>query len=77
MAVAPDGKTFLADGSNIRMVDEEGIITTVIGHQHHRSETTEEIKQSRQNIQLKVSVRAGLRGGPCPAPGRSLRATCS
>ena len=37
MAVAPDGKTFLADGSNIRMVDEQGIITTVIGHQHHRS----------------------------------------
>ena len=37
MAVAPDGKTFLADGSNIRMVDERGIITTVIGNQHHRS----------------------------------------
>ena len=37
MAVAPDGKTFLADGSNIRMVDEHGVITTVIGHQYHRS----------------------------------------
>ena len=36
MAVAPDGKIFLADGSNIRMVDEHGIITTVIGHQYHR-----------------------------------------
>ncbi|XP_059078932.1 teneurin-m-like isoform X2 [Tigriopus californicus] len=37
IAVAADGRVFVADGSNIRSVDENGIITTLIGHQYHRS----------------------------------------
>jgi hypothetical protein len=32
-----DGKVFIADGTNIRQVDENGIITTLIGNQNHRS----------------------------------------
>ena len=37
IAVGADGKIFVADGTNIRQVDENGIITTLIGHQRHRS----------------------------------------
>ena len=37
--MAADGKVYIADGTNIRQVDENGIITTVIGHQHHRTST--------------------------------------
>ena len=37
IAVAADGKVYIADGTNIRQVDENGIIRTIIGHQHHRS----------------------------------------
>jgi len=37
IAVAADGKVYIADGTNIREVDEHGIIRTIIGHQHHRS----------------------------------------
>jgi hypothetical protein len=33
IAVGVDGKVFVADGTNIRQVDENGIITTVIGNQ--------------------------------------------
>ncbi len=36
IAVSPDGRIYLADGPNIRMVDQNGIISTVIGHQYHR-----------------------------------------
>ena len=36
IAVAPDGTIYLADGANIRKVDENGIISTIVGHQHHR-----------------------------------------
>ena len=32
-----DGKIFIADGTNIRQVDENGYISTLVGHQHHRS----------------------------------------
>lgn len=32
-----DGKVFIADGTNIRQVDENGYISTLVGHQHHRS----------------------------------------
>ena len=37
ITVGADGKIFVADGTNIRQVDENGIITTLIGHQRHRS----------------------------------------
>lgn len=37
IAVAADGSIFIADGTNIRKVDESGIITTLVGHQNHRS----------------------------------------
>ena len=37
IAVGVDGKIFIADGTNIRQVDENGIITTLIGNQNHRS----------------------------------------
>jgi hypothetical protein len=33
IAVGVDGKVFIADGTNIRQVDENGIITTLIGNQ--------------------------------------------
>ena len=28
---------YIADGNNIRMVDEFGTISTLAGHQHHRA----------------------------------------
>ncbi len=37
IALAADGSLFIADGANIRQVDSDGIITTVVGHQRHRS----------------------------------------
>ena len=37
IAIGPDGKVYFADGNNIRMVDENGIMHTVVGHQNHRS----------------------------------------
>ena len=37
ITVGADGIIFIADGTNIRQVDEHGIMTTLIGHQRHRS----------------------------------------
>ena len=37
VALGVDGKIFIADGTNIRQVNEYGIINTIVGHQHHRS----------------------------------------
>ena len=37
ITVGADGIIFIADGTNIRKVDEHGIMTTLIGHQRHRS----------------------------------------
>ena len=37
IAVGPDGRVYIADGNNIRVVDEFGIISTLVGHQNHRS----------------------------------------
>jgi len=37
ISVGVDGKIFLADGTNIRQVDENGIISTIIGHQNHKT----------------------------------------
>ena len=37
MAVGPDGKVYIADGTNIRMVDDVGIIHTLVGHQKPRA----------------------------------------
>ena len=37
IAIGVDGKVFIADGTNIRQVDENGYISTLVGHQHHRS----------------------------------------
>ena len=35
VAVGPDGKVYIADGPTIRMVDELGLIRTLVGHQQH------------------------------------------
>ena len=35
--MSPSGVVYFADGSNIRMVDEHGLISTLIGHQYHRA----------------------------------------
>lgn len=37
LAIGPEGKVYIADGNNIRIVDEFGIINTLLGHQHHRA----------------------------------------
>ena len=37
LAIGPEGRVYIADGNNIRMVDEFGIISTLAGHQHHRA----------------------------------------
>ncbi len=37
IALSPEGKLYIADGANIRQVDERGVITTLVGHQRHRS----------------------------------------
>ena len=37
IAVGADGKIFVADGTNIRQIDENGVITTLVGHQRHRA----------------------------------------
>ena len=37
IAIGVDGKIFVADGTNIRQIDENGYISTIVGHQHHRS----------------------------------------
>ena len=37
IAIGPEGRVYIADGNNIRMVDEFGIISTLAGHQHHRA----------------------------------------
>ena len=37
LAIGPEGRVYIADGNNIRMVDEFGTISTLAGHQHHRS----------------------------------------
>jgi hypothetical protein len=39
IAVGVDGKVFIADGTNIRQVDENGIITTLIGNQVFTTKT--------------------------------------
>jgi hypothetical protein len=41
IAVGVDGKVFIADGTNIRQVDENGIITTLIGNQVFTTKTLE------------------------------------
>ncbi|XP_040567553.1 teneurin-m isoform X3 [Lepeophtheirus salmonis] len=37
VAIGPGGRIYIADGNNIRVVNEKGIITTLVGHQFHRS----------------------------------------
>jgi secreted PhoX family phosphatase len=37
IAVANDGTLYFADGTNIRMVDRDGIISTIIGSHVHKS----------------------------------------
>ena len=37
IAIGPEGRVYIADGNNIRMVDEFGVISTLAGHQHHRA----------------------------------------
>jgi hypothetical protein len=37
MAVSADNVLYFADGTNIRIVDRDGIVTTVIGNQMHKS----------------------------------------
>lgn len=37
MAVSADNVLYFADGTNIRMVDRDGIVTTVIGNHMHKS----------------------------------------
>ena len=37
VAVAADGTVYLADGTNIRAVDRDGIISTVVGNHQHRT----------------------------------------
>ena len=37
VAVSADNVLYFADGTNIRMVDRDGIVTTVIGNHMHKS----------------------------------------
>lgn len=37
VAVAADGTVYIADGTNIRTMDKDGIITTIIGNHQHRT----------------------------------------
>lgn len=37
MAVSVDNVLYFADGTNIRMMDRDGIVTTVIGNHVHKS----------------------------------------
>ena len=37
LAIGPEGRVYIADGNNIRMVDERGLMSTLAGHQHHRA----------------------------------------
>ena len=37
VAVSADNVLYFADGTNIRMVDRDGIVTTVIGNHIHKS----------------------------------------
>ncbi len=37
IALSRDGKIYIADGANIRVVDDQGVISTLIGHQRHRA----------------------------------------
>lgn len=38
MAVAVDNTLYFADGANIRIVDNQGIIHTLIGDHHHKKQ---------------------------------------
>lgn len=37
VAVAADGTVYFADGTNIRAVDKDGLISTVVGNHQHRT----------------------------------------
>lgn len=37
VAVSADNVLYFADGTNIRMMDRDGIVTTVIGNHMHKS----------------------------------------
>ena len=37
VAVSADNVIYFADGTNIRMIDRDGIVTTVIGNHMHKS----------------------------------------
>ena len=37
LAVSAYGEIYIADGTNIRMVDKNGIIHTIIGDHYHKS----------------------------------------
>jgi hypothetical protein len=37
VAVSADNVLYFADGTNIRMVDRDGIVTTIIGNHMHKS----------------------------------------
>ncbi len=37
VAVAADGTVYIADGTNIRVVDKDGLISTIVGNHQHRT----------------------------------------
>ena len=37
LAISADNILYFADGTNIRMVDKDGIITTIVGNHQHRT----------------------------------------